>query len=54
MIESKKPHIKVLVDCSELDTAIEKVNRLAELLREASDIIDSLSDKKDVSIRVDF
>lgn len=43
MNESKKPHTKVLVDFSELDTAIEKANRLVELLREASDIIDSLS-----------
>lgn len=45
MSESKKPHIKVLADFSELDTAIEKANRLVGLLREALDIINSFSTK---------
>lgn len=34
-------HIQVNVE--QIDTAIEKANRLVELLREASDLIDSLS-----------
>lgn len=33
----------VKIDCTSLDEAIEKANRLVELLREASSIIDSLS-----------
>lgn len=45
MDERKKTSIKILVDYSELDAAIEKANRLTELLREASEIIDSLSGK---------
>lgn len=35
--------IKITVDSSDIDLAIEKANRLVELLREASSIIDSLS-----------
>lgn len=34
------------IDCRDLDRATEKANRLVELLREASSIIDSLSSKK--------
>lgn len=34
--------LTVEVDCTGLDAAIEKANRLVELLREASTIIDSL------------
>ena len=39
---SKLPDIKIKVNCDELDKAIEKANRLVELLREAKQIIDSL------------
>lgn len=35
--------VKISVYSSDLDLAIEEANRLAELLREASGIIDSLS-----------
>ena len=35
----------ITVNCKELDDAIEKANRLVELLREAQQIIDSLSGK---------
>lgn len=35
--------VTVTVECSDLDLAIEKANRLVELLREASSIIDSLA-----------
>ena len=35
--------VKVDVDTSSLDSAIEKANRLASLLREANSLIDSLS-----------
>ncbi len=35
--------VKVDVDTSNLDSAIEKANRLASLLREANSLIDSLS-----------
>ena len=35
--------VKLSIDSTELDDAIEKANRLAELLKEAKDIIDSLS-----------
>lgn len=45
MSENKKPSVKILVDYSELEAAIGKANRLVEFLREASDIIDSLSGK---------
>ena len=34
--------VKVDVDTSNLDSAIEKANRLASLLREAKNLIDSL------------
>lgn len=37
---------KIKVDISELDSAIEKANRLVELLREAETITDSLSGRK--------
>ena len=40
-----KLHATVEVDGSSIDAAIEKANRLVELLREASAIIDSLSGK---------
>lgn len=36
-------HVTIEVDAAGLDIAIEKANRLVELLREASAIIDSLS-----------
>lgn len=36
-------NIKVELDTLDLDKAIEKANRLVELLREAQQIIDSLS-----------
>lgn len=39
----KLPDIKVKVNYEDLDIAIEKANRLVELLREAKQIIDSLS-----------
>lgn len=42
------PNIYISVDSSELDAAIEKANRLTELLREASDIIDSLAGRNSV------
>ena len=35
--------VAVDVDCTALDEAIEKTNRLVELLREVATIIDSLS-----------
>lgn len=35
--------VKIEVDTADLDTAIEKANRLVELLQTANDIIDSLS-----------
>lgn len=38
-----KPEITIEVNSEELDQAIEKANRLVELLREAQQIIDSLS-----------
>ncbi|MCI7638243.1 MAG: hypothetical protein MSS60_00255 [Clostridiales bacterium] len=34
--------VEVNVDCSDLDVAIEKANRLNALLREAASLIDSL------------
>lgn len=37
----------IKVDSSDIDLAIEKANRLVELLREAATIIDSLSICKD-------
>lgn len=35
-------NVRLRLDTSEIDTAIEKANRLVELLREAQQIIDSL------------
>ena len=35
--------VTVAVNCENLDEAIKKANRLVELLREASNLIDSLS-----------
>lgn len=43
-----KYSLKIEVDYADVDTAIEKVNRLVELLREASSIIDSLSAGKNL------
>lgn len=37
--------IKIEIDDEELDVAIEKANRLVELLQEAKQIINSLSSK---------
>ena len=39
----EKPQITINVDCADLDRAVEKANRLVELLKEAATIIDSLS-----------
>lgn len=51
MSESKKQMpaycVDIEVNDSSLDMAIEKANRLVELLREASSIIDSLSGRLD-------
>ena len=41
--KGRGPRYTIHFDCTELDVAIEKANRLVELLREASAIIDSLS-----------
>ena len=35
--------IRIHIDCTSLDEAIKKANRLVELLREAEQIINSLS-----------
>lgn len=43
-----KYSLKIEVDYADFDTAIEKVNRLVALLREASAIIDSLSAGKEL------
>jgi len=43
----------ITVNCKELDNAIEKANRLVELLREAQQIIDSLSGKEQNHSRLD-
>lgn len=43
----------ITVSCKELDNAIEKANRLVELLREAQQIIDSLSGKEQNHSRLD-
>ena len=40
---ARNMRFRIKVDCSDLDKAIEKANRLAELLREAAAIISSLS-----------
>lgn len=45
------PSNHISVDSSELDTAIEKANRLVELLREASNIVDSLSSRNSAIAR---
>lgn len=41
--ETKNPVINIVVNGEELDEAIIKANRLVELLREASELICSLS-----------
>lgn len=41
--------IVIHVDADEIDTAIEKANRLAELLKEACHMVDSLSGKSNQS-----
>lgn len=46
MDKKKAPSVKISVDCSSIDQATEKANRLADILREASSIIDSLSGAK--------
>ena len=40
-----EPTVKIHVDTDELDDATEKANRLVDLLKEASRIVDSLSGK---------
>ena len=45
--------VDIVVDSSSIDTAIEKANRLVELLREASFIIDSLSGNTGVRNLID-
>lgn len=45
---ANKYSLKIEVDYADVDTAIEKVNRLVALLREASAIIDSLSAGKEL------
>lgn len=45
---ANKYSLKIEVDCADVDKAIEKVNRLVELLQEASSIIDSLSAGKNL------
>lgn len=46
----KNNELTISVDCTELDSVIDKANRLVELLREASQIINSLSGTLDVNI----
>lgn len=41
-----KTKAAISLDCTELDSAIEKANRPAELLREAQQIANSLSEKE--------
>lgn len=48
-----KPEITIEVNSEELDQVIEKANRLVELLREAQQIIDSLSGKERNHSRLD-
>ncbi len=43
----EKPEISIGIDTNEIDTAIEKANRLVELLQEASSISASLFGKRD-------
>ena len=45
---ANKYSLKIEVDYADVDKAIEKVNRLVELLQEASSIIDSLSAGKNL------
>lgn len=47
------PKIIIDVNSEELDNAIEKANRLVELLREAQQIVDSLSGKERNHSRLD-
>lgn len=49
----KNNELTLSVNCSELDSVIDKANRLVELLREASQIINSLSGTLDVNILAD-
>lgn len=46
MERETKPKLFIEVETPGLDEAIEKANRLVELLREASSIIDSLRGEK--------
>lgn len=48
-----KPEITIEVNSEGLDQAIEKANRLVELLREAQRIVDSLSGKEQNHSRLD-
>ena len=41
-----KTKVAIRLDCTELDSAIEKANQLVELLREAQQIVNSLSEKE--------
>lgn len=49
----ENPKITIEVNTEELDQVIEKANRLVELLREAQQIIDSLSGKEQNHSRLD-
>ena len=42
----KKLSVTFDIDCNPLDTAIEKANRLVELLERATTLIDSLEGKR--------
>lgn len=42
-----EPTVKIEIDNNELDTTMEKANRLVGLLREAKQIISSLSGKEE-------
>lgn len=44
--------IKVPVDCSALDTAIEKAERLLELLHKVQEAIHALADQKSSSLDI--
>ena len=49
----ENPKLTIEVNTEELDQVIEKANRLVELLREAQQIIDSLSGKEQNHSRLD-
>lgn len=51
--KGRGPRYTIHIDCTELDVAIEKANRLTELLREASNIIDSLSHRDPLAFAKD-